>query len=106
MNIRLLLLSSVLLLSLTACQNLQFNRYIADQNKQYVSAKAAPPLQIPANLNSTDLSAKQKTLVVLPATDPAFSQIPSLLPPGSLTAQLKAGQVSPQVLKTPLPDPA
>lgn len=104
MNTRLILWSS-LALAVCACQNFQFSHYIADQNKQYISAKPAPALQVPANLNNTDLSAQQKTLPTLPVTDPSFSQVPSLLPPGSLSAQLKAGQVSPQVLKTPLPQP-
>lgn len=105
MNSRLILWTS-LALALSACQNFKFDNYIADQNKQYIKAKPAPALQVPANLNSPELSSQQKTLPTLPASDPSFSQVPSLLPPGSLTAQLKAGQVSPQVLKTKLPDPA
>lgn len=94
-----------LMTTLTACGNFQFTHYIADQNKQYINAQAAPPLVIPAKLNSDALSSKQKTLPTLPASD-ANIGVPSLVPPGSLSAQLQAGQIPATVLKTPLPDPS
>jgi hypothetical protein len=106
MNTRILMIST-LLLSLTACQNFQFSHYIADQNKQYISAKAAAPLKIPANLTTSQLTDQQQVIAVLPANEQGSeNSVPSLLPPGSLSAQIKAGVVPASVLKTPLPDPA
>lgn len=105
MNMRLLFLLT-LLGSLTACQNYHIQNYIADQNKQYLAAKAAPPLTIPANLNDASLSDQQVIIPVLPASNnPVVTAEPSLLPPGSIAANIKAGTLSPAVLKTKLPDP-
>jgi len=105
MNSRLLFLIA-LLGSLTACQHSPLPNYISDQNKQYLAAREAPPLKIPANLNSDSLSDSQVLIPALPATNnPVVTAEPSLLPPGSMAAELKAGTLPPSVLKTKLPDP-
>jgi uncharacterized lipoprotein len=100
-----ILLLGVLLL--TGCQKFQQQQYIADQDKKYLQAKPAEPLQIPANLNSTELTKDQVQVPALPASNnKPETQTPDLLPPGSLAAQVKSGEVSPKVLKQKLPDPS
>ncbi len=100
MKMRLIVLFT-LLSSLTACQN-----YISDQNKQYLAAKAEPPLSIPAKLNDASLSDQQVIIPTLPATNnPVVTAQPSLLPPGSMAEGIKNGTIAPSVLKMPLPDP-
>ncbi len=110
MNKPLLLLQPFLLIlfigTLTACQNHHIQNYIADQNKQYLAAQATAPLTIPAPLKDTSLSDQQVIIPVLPNTNnPVVTAEPSLLPPGSMTARINAGTLSPSILKTPLPDP-
>ena len=103
MKTRLLILLPLLL---CACQSFKWTDYIADQNKQYVAAKAAPPLKIPSNLDNASLQDQQILIPALPASNnPVVTEEPNLLPPGSMAAEIKAGTLPPSVLKTKLPDP-
>lgn len=104
-NIRFLFVLA-LLGGLTACQQFPIQNYISDQNKQYLAAKEVAPLKIPAQLNSASLTDTQVLIPALPAdNNPVVSAEPSLIPPGSMAAQLKAGTLPASVLKTKLPDP-
>lgn len=93
-----------LVLALTACKHFSFNNYIADQNKQYLNAQAAAPLQIPTALNNPGLQDQQHPIAAVPSSNHA-PIAPSLLPPGSLSAQIQSGQVPASVLKQPIPAP-
>lgn len=91
------ILLGLLVISVAGCTSLfGRNGYFTKQSTEYLSAREAPPVRLPANLNNAALS---DDYYIPPVTGNPPSEPVSKLPPGSLIAGIEQGTIPKSVLK-------